>query len=125
MDGNEIRKLSADIAKAAAQAAPRARLVVAKTARDIEADAKRRAPRDPARPPKDPARKVTGNLKNSITSDINGLEAVIGPTAFYGVFHELGTERMPARPFMGPATDRQQGPFEDAMAQLGEGLLGG
>ncbi|KQN99696.1 hypothetical protein ASF21_12880 [Arthrobacter sp. Leaf234] len=113
MDGSEIWKLSADIARAAAQAAPRARLVVAKTARDIEADAKQLAPVD------------TGNLQGSIGSDINGLEATIGPTASYGIYLELGTTRMAAQPFMGPAADRRQGPFGDAMARLGEGLLGG
>jgi HK97 gp10 family phage protein len=113
MDGNELRRLSADIGRAAAQAEPRARLVVAKTARDIEGDAKALAPVD------------TGNLKASITSDVRGLEATIGPTAAYGVFLELGTSRMAAQPYMGPAADRRQGPFAQAMESLGEDLLGG
>lgn len=125
MDGSELRRLAVDIGKAATEAEPKARLIVAKTARDIERDAKLKAPRDPARPPKDPSRKVTGKLKGSIHADVKGLEATIAPTAAYAIFQELGTDRMPARPFMGPATDRNQGPFEDAMGTLGERLFGG
>lgn len=113
MDGHELRALSADIARAARGAEPKARLIVAKTARDIEADAKQMAPVD------------TGNLKGSISSDVRGLEATIGPTASYGVFLETGTSRMAPQPYMGPATDRRQGPFEQAMGRLGEELFGG
>lgn len=113
MDGNALRKLAADLTMAADTVEPKARRVVAKTARDIEADAKGFAPVD------------TGNLKGSITSDIGGLSAEIGPTANYGVFLELGTSRMAPQPFMGPAADRRAGPFEEAMAQMAEGGLNG
>lgn len=110
---NEFRKLAADLGRAAATAEPRARIVVAKTALDIVADAKNLAPVD------------TGNLKSSIGADIDGLLAEIGPTANYGLFLELGTSRMAPQPFMGPAADRREGPFEEAIAQLAEEALGG
>lgn len=113
VDGNAIRKLAADLTRAAVTVDPLARVVVAKTARDIEADAKVFAPVD------------TGNLKGSITSDIDGLKAEIGPTANYGIYQELGTSKMAPQPFMGPAADRRAGPFEKAMAQLAEDGLRG
>lgn len=113
MDGQALRKLAADLTRAAVTAEPKARLVVAKTARDIEADAKGFAPVD------------TGNLKGSITTDVRGLSAEIGPTANYGVFQELGTSKMAPQPFMGPAADRRAGPFEQAMGKLGEDGLNG
>lgn len=117
MDGLIIRKLAADLTRAAATVEPLARVVVAKTARDIEADAKLIAT---AKGVKD-----TGRLIDSITSDIDGLKADIGPTVDYGIWNEIGTSRMPARPYMGPAADRRSGPFEEAMAQLAEDGLRG
>lgn len=132
-DGAEpLRRLSADIAKAAATTGARAQQVVRKTAKDIERDAKRMAPRDPKRPPKDPSRPVTGNLRNSIsTSDLRrvgrsgSIGVEIGPTAMYGEFQEMGTSTLPPRPFMGPAADMNESAFAEAMRQLGlEGLNG-
>ena len=132
INASELRKLAADLAQAGPQTGKRAQIVVRKVAKDIEADAKRMAPRDPKRPPKDPSRKVTGNLRNSITtSDLRTvgmsgtLSAEVGPTALYGEFQELGTSTMPPRPFMGPAADRHAAAFEQAMAQLGQEALGG
>lgn len=132
VDASELRKLAADLAKAGPQTGKRAQIVVRKVAKDIEADAKRMAPRDPKRPPKDPNRRVTGNLRNSITtSDLRTvgmsgtLSAEVGPTALYGEFQELGTSTMPPRPFMGPAADIHEPPFAKAMEQLGQELLDG
>lgn len=115
-----LRKLSADIAKAAKTTGARAQVVIRKTAIDIESDAKKIAPVD------------TGNLKGSIGhSDLRtvgrsrSLVVEIGPTASYGVFLEQGTSRAAPQPFMGPAADRHTPGFEQAMAQLGvEGLNG-
>lgn len=111
----EIRKLSADITKAAVTTGPRAQIVVRKTARDITADAKAIVAVD------------TGNLKGSIThSDLRSvgrsgsISMDIGPTANYGLFVEAGTSRMAPQPFMGPAADRRTPAFEQAMARLGE-----
>jgi HK97 gp10 family phage protein len=132
INASELRKLAADLAQAGPQTGKRAQIVVRKVAKDIEADAKRMAPRDPKRPPKDPSRKVTGNLRNSITtSDLRTvgmsgtLSAEVGPTAAYGEYQELGTSTLPPRPFMGPAADRHAPAFEQAMAQLGQEALGG
>lgn len=116
----DLRKLAADIWKAAKGTGQRAQVVVRKTAIDIESTAKQIAPVD------------TGNLKGSIGhSDLRtvgrsgSLAVEIGPTASYGVFLEMGTSRMAPQPFMGPAADRHAPGFEQAMAQLGlEGLNG-
>ncbi|MGN7250053.1 HK97-gp10 family putative phage morphogenesis protein [Arthrobacter sp. SAFR-014] len=117
---DDLRRLSADLARAARTTGQRAQIVVRKTAKDIEATAKNLVPVD------------TGNLKGSIgTSDLRtvgrsgSLSAEIGPTANYGVFVEQGTSRMAPQPFMGPAADRHTGAFEQAMAQLGQEALNG
>lgn len=121
MSGEEqLRKLTADIAKAAATTGARAQLVVRKTAYDIERTAKNLVPVD------------TGNLKSSIGhSDARGvgrsgtLAIEIGPTANYGEYVEFGTGRMAPQPYMGPAADKHEPSFNEAMAQLGlEGLNG-
>lgn len=117
---DELRRLSADIQRAARTTDQRAQAVIRKSAIDIEAAAKNRVPVD------------TGNLKGSIGhSDLRtvgrsgSLAVEIGPTASYGVFVEQGTSRMAPQPFMGPAADLHAPAFEQAMAQLGlEGLNG-
>lgn len=116
----DLRRLAADIQRAARNTGQRAQAVVRKTAIDIESTAKQLAPVD------------TGNLKGSIGhSDLrtvgrSGTLAVeIGPTASYGVFLEMGTSRMAPQPYMGPAADRHAPGFEQAMAQLGAEALNG
>ncbi|MGC0237280.1 HK97-gp10 family putative phage morphogenesis protein [Arthrobacter sp. SD76] len=115
-----LRKLAADIKKAAKSTGARAQVVIRKTALDIEATAKSIAPVD------------TGNLKGSIGhSDLRtvgrsgSLAVEIGPTASYGIYLEMGTSRMAPQPFMGPAADRHAPSFEQAMAQLGAEALNG
>ena len=115
---DDLRKLAADIRKAAKGTGQRAQAVVRKTAVDIESTAKQIAPVD------------TGNLKGSIGhSDLRtvgrsgSLSVEIGPTASYGVFVELGTSRMAPQPFMGPAADLITPGFEQAMAQLAQEAL--
>lgn len=45
----------------------------------------------------------TGEMRESITHEVHGLEAVIGSPDERMVYHEFGTSHMPARPVLGPA----------------------
>lgn len=107
-DASQVFALAKSLEGAGAASEARARLVIAKSAADIESDAKQLAPVD------------TGYLKNSISRDVDGLRAEIGPTASYGVFLEFGTSRMPPQPYMGPALDNNLPGFEAAMESLGK-----
>jgi len=81
-----------DFPKIIAGLEPKAEAIVAKTAMDLEAHAKSRAPVD------------TGTLKNSIQA------TKIGPAHWrvvvnvdYGMYVEWGTANMAAQPFLQPA----------------------
>lgn len=57
----------------------------------------------------------THKLQESITAEVteksrDHVEATIGPgkEGFYGMFIELGTSKMPARPFLRPALDENE-----------------
>ena len=77
-----------------------------KTAAFIQGEARRRAP------------VRTGNLRNSITIELqDAWHALIGPAAEYGIHVELGTYRMRAQPYLGPAVEAAVGPFEQAIAE--------
>lgn len=106
IDASEVRRLSFDLGKAPADVTAKAGRVVSKTARDIEADAKAIVAVD------------TGNLKNSIGSDIDALSAVVGPTADYGLYVEEGTSRMGPQPYMRPAFDGRKEGFVQALEQI-------
>ncbi len=43
----------------------------------------------------------TGRLLGSISHTSTSNEAIVGTNVFYGPFHQYGTRKMPARPFMG------------------------
>ena len=107
VDTSEVRALSRRFAASAATAERRAATAVRKTARDIEADAKRLAPVD------------TGALKGSISATVTGLSAEVGPTVEYGVYQELGTSEMRAQPYLSPAFDRRVPSFVRALASIG------
>jgi HK97 gp10 family phage protein len=52
----------------------------------------------------------TGFLRNSIgVLSVSSREAVVGTGAEYGVYLEMGTRRMAARPFMRPALEENRG----------------
>lgn len=44
----------------------------------------------------------TTTLAQSFTSRVEGLQAIIGTPVPYSIYHEYGTKRMPARPFIKP-----------------------
>lgn len=106
IDTHEVDRLLTDLAKASEQVARRASQAIAKTAHDIEADAKILVPVD------------TGFLKNSISSDIGELEAEVGPTAHYGGYVEEGTSRQSPQPYLRPAFDRRKEGLVKALDQI-------
>lgn len=116
-DTSELRKLGRDLEKSGVKVTALTKVVVKKTASDIEASAKIFAPVD------------TGNLMNSISTEVDGLKAEIGPTAHYGGYVEDGTRnkdespRTPAQPFMGPAVDTHEPSFGTAIGKVGEAIL--
>lgn len=103
-DVSELNRVAVDLGRADAAVVRRVRAVLARSAADIEREAKAFAPVD------------TGALRNSIGVDLYGLDAVIGATANYGGYVEFGTSRMAPHAYMGPAFDRHVGAFIDAVA---------
>jgi HK97 gp10 family phage protein len=45
----------------------------------------------------------SGEMRDSIGKDVSGMEATIGSTSDKAVYQELGTDKIPPRPFLGPA----------------------
>lgn len=98
---NELPAMSARLESAASQ-------VVAKSAFDIENRAKQVVPVD------------TGALKNSITTETNGLQATVSAGQEYAVYVEMGTRFQSAQPYMTPAAEVVRPAFIEAMRQLVE-----
>lgn len=101
---------SASLTRAAAEAQTRSRTVMRKVAYDIQADAQRAAPVD------------TGFLRSSIGVTFQGNQYVtrftVAPTADYAGYVEFGTSRMPPRPYMQPALDRNLPRLQVALAAV-------
>lgn len=115
MDFSEINKLSADLSKAGEGALAKAKLAVQKTSADIAKSAAQAAPVD------------TGNLRNSIGSDLvdtgGAVWADIGPTANYGKYVEYGTSRMAPQPYLVPAFEQHTNGFSKAIESIGGSIL--
>ena len=109
VDASELRRLAADFR--AVKVRTDAERAVRTAARDIESAAKSLAPTR------------TGALRGSISSDIDGLTAEVGPTEFYGVFVEEGTSKMAPQPFLDPATDRALPRFYADLERIAGGVL--
>lgn len=101
----------------------KAQRVVRSTALAIEADAKSSMrgggiPHQPS-PPGTPPNIETATLVNSIqTKHVAELTSVVQVGAEHGLYLELGTRRMPARPFLGPAARRQTPAFIKGMEAI-------
>lgn len=72
----------------------------------------------------------TGAMRDAITHEVDGLEAVIGAKDTDAgrllVFHEFGTSKMPPRPVMGPAAFRNKDFILKVIGRAAvSGLVGG
>jgi hypothetical protein len=114
-----LELLAVEFRAAGPKAVARAKIVLKKTAFDIERNAKAIVPVD------------FGDLRDSIGhSDMRVISASnmaveVGPTMDYGGYVEHGTSRMAPQAYMGPSLDRFAGPFEQAMQQIGLEAAGG
>ena len=80
---------------------------VARVAQEVKRDATRLAPRSPLQPPPKRLGPITGDLKNSIQAvKRNAEEYQVTVGMAYGIYHEFGTRKMMARPFLGPALEK-------------------
>lgn len=112
IDNSELRTYANQLRLSTRNAERKASQVVRKTALDIARDAKAIAHQKFSD-------QATGATANSIAPAFPGpLDAEIGPTTYYATFVEHGTSRMAAKPFMGPAADRHEGPFAEALATI-------
>lgn len=69
---------------------------------------------------------VTGELYASIDHTVSGFEAAIGSTSDIMVYQELGTDRIPPRPVLGPAAIRNHAKIAGILgAAAAEGILYG
>lgn len=69
---------------------------------------------------------LTGELYASIEHETEGGEAVVGTKMTIGEYQEFGTDKIPPRPFMGPAVFSNKKKIEEIMAKgMVHGLIGG
>jgi len=60
----------------------------------------------------------TGNLLGSVTHEVSGDRARAGTNVEYGIYHEYGTYKMGARPWLRPAADEHQDEVRRAVAAV-------
>ncbi len=108
IDMSEVNMLSADLGDLPVEKVDQIKPVVAATGVRVVRDGKLAAPVD------------TGFLRSSIGMDLDddGLGVEVGPSASYGGYVETGTSRMAPHAYMGPALDRNSGPFMQAIDQI-------
>ena len=109
-DFSAVERHAVELGKVGPRIVKQARAAVTLATLGTEREAKMFAPVD------------TGNLRNSISSEIRGLTGVVGPTAEYAEYVEFGTSRMAPSAFMGPATDRNAAVFYKAMQSINPGI---
>lgn len=98
-----LQEVKVKLSSASKTVRPLVQAAVAKSTRQVEADAKALAPVD------------TGTLRSSIAATISGMTGEVTPGANYAIYQEFGTSRMGAQPFLFPALERQAGPFTEAV----------
>ncbi|MDF7658314.1 hypothetical protein PUG81_04980 [Erwiniaceae bacterium L1_54_6] len=57
----------------------------------------------------------SGELKDSIESEVIGLAGIVGTKSEIGLWQEVGTDHMPPRPFIGPAYVRKIDPLMESI----------
>lgn len=57
----------------------------------------------------------SGRLRDSIQSEVVGLAAIVGTKSEIGLWQEVGTDRIPPRPFIGPAYVRKIDPLMESI----------
>ena len=69
---------------------------------------------------------ASGEMRDSFSHKVTGLNAVIGSDDPVAVFHETGTENMPPRPVFGPAAVRNEDKVLRILTEAAAaGLIGG
>ena len=67
-----------------------------------------------------------GTLRDSIQHEVGGLEAVIGSKSDIAAYQEFGTNRIPPRPFIGPAAFENKEKIERIIGEAAvAGIVGG
>lgn len=59
----------------------------------------------------------SGELRDSIESEVVGLAAIVGTKSEIGFWQEVGTENIPPRPFIGPAYVRKIDPLMESIGR--------
>jgi hypothetical protein len=59
----------------------------------------------------------SGELKYSIESEVIGLAGIVGTKSEIGLWQEVGTDRTPPRPFIGPAYVRKIDPLMESIGR--------
>ena len=106
--GIHIRGKFPNYVKAAAKATTRAELATVDAAFEARDEARRNAP------------VRSGHLRDSITADVNGLKAEIGPTEWYGALVENGTARVAPQPYLIPAAEKAELKYRAALEKAVE-----
>lgn len=67
-----------------------------------------------------------GTLRESIKHEVSGLEAIIGSKSDIAAYQEFGTEKIPPRPFIGPAAFENKEKIERVLGEAAvAGFVGG
>jgi hypothetical protein len=68
----------------------------------------------------------SGEMQESYTHEVSSLEAVVGTPDPKALYHEIGTDRMPPRPVLGPALLHNRERIERLIGEAAvAGILGG